>query len=468
MQIKTIPSKWLENNGRRLDCGPYMSGAIEARELLRHLHTEPLKNLTAGHNGGIYNGPQFSRNYVDDPEHGVPFLTTSSMLHSDMSTLALISKKDAYSSKLRYLEVKEGMTLITCSGTIGRMAYARKEMNGCWSNQDIMKIVADSSKIEPGYLYAYLRSRFGVPLVISGTYGAIIQHIEPGHLVDLPVPRIGDVEENVHKMIQQSADELSESARLMREATHRLLSEAGLQESENFKYLSDESRTGWAENSFSTFSLRALNYDPRSNSLWKAVESINHSKLGDVVSRDNFEGYIVFSRIDCEPEHGSLLIGQKEAFFLRPTGRWISKKSIKGLGLVVPAKTTVIPCQGTLGESEVYCRAVYVTTRCSEYAYSGHFYRCEPIEEGINPGYLYAFLRSRYAFRMMRSISIGSKQQYQHPQKMANFPVPRLELDIETEIGELVDRAAYLQDHSLELEDQAIALVEHAIEEGGC
>ena len=33
---------------------------------------------------------------------------------------------------------------------------------------------------------------------------------------------------------------------------------------------------------------------------------------------------------------------------------------------------------------------------------------------------------------------------------------------------ELVDRAAYLQDHSLELEDQAIALVEHAIEEGGC
>ena len=169
MQIKTIPSKWLENNGRRLDCGPYMSGAIEARELLRHLHTEPLKNLTAGHNGGIYNGPQFSRNYVDDPEHGVPFLTTSSMLHSDMSTLALISKKDAYSSKLRYLEVKEGMTLITCSGTIGRMAYARKEMNGCWSNQDIMKIVADSSKIEPGYLYAYLRSRFGVPLVISGT-----------------------------------------------------------------------------------------------------------------------------------------------------------------------------------------------------------------------------------------------------------------------------------------------------------
>jgi len=29
--IKTVPSTWLEIEGRRLDCGPYMSGAIEAR-----------------------------------------------------------------------------------------------------------------------------------------------------------------------------------------------------------------------------------------------------------------------------------------------------------------------------------------------------------------------------------------------------------------------------------------------------
>ena len=33
-QVKSVPSTWLENNGRRLDCGPYLSGAIEARELL--------------------------------------------------------------------------------------------------------------------------------------------------------------------------------------------------------------------------------------------------------------------------------------------------------------------------------------------------------------------------------------------------------------------------------------------------
>jgi type I restriction enzyme S subunit len=47
---------------------------MEARALLDRLQArkEPLHQLTAGHNGGIYNGPQFVRNYVDDPAYGVP------------------------------------------------------------------------------------------------------------------------------------------------------------------------------------------------------------------------------------------------------------------------------------------------------------------------------------------------------------------------------------------------------------
>lgn len=51
-QVKAVPSTWLQHNGRRLDCGPYMSGAIEARELLNKMHTDELESLTAGHKGG--------------------------------------------------------------------------------------------------------------------------------------------------------------------------------------------------------------------------------------------------------------------------------------------------------------------------------------------------------------------------------------------------------------------------------
>ena len=37
MKEKLVPSAWIERGGRRLDCGPYLSGAIEAREALEHL-----------------------------------------------------------------------------------------------------------------------------------------------------------------------------------------------------------------------------------------------------------------------------------------------------------------------------------------------------------------------------------------------------------------------------------------------
>lgn len=389
------------------------------------------------------------------------------MLQADITNLPMISSKDAHSARLRYLKVEEGMTLITCSGSTGRMAFARKDMAGCWSNQDIMKVVADRSKILPGYLFAYLSSRFGVPIVVSGTYGAIIQHIEPHHIADLPVPRLGAVEGQAHTLVQQSADGLSESSRLMQTATTLLFEECGLQESENHNYLADCRRQGWTESSFNAFSLRALNYDPRAKELWNAIRNIRHDCLGDLVDRANFEGHIVFKRIDANPEHSLMLVGQRDAFQLRPDGRWISKKSIEGLGLQVPPGTTVIPCHGTFGESELYCRAALVTKRSSQYAYSGDFYRCIPKDDAIASGYLYAFLRSRFAFRMIRSMSTGSKQQYQHPVLMANMPIPRLDDTKEQEIASMVDHASYLRDHALDLEDEARSLVERTIEEGG-
>ena len=107
-----------------MDASPYLSGAYEARKLLERLPgTLPLRELTTGHDGGIFNGPQFSRLYTNDPEYGVPFLGSTDMLEADFTNLPLLHKKVA--KQLAYLEVKPGMTMITCSGTIGRTAYVR-------------------------------------------------------------------------------------------------------------------------------------------------------------------------------------------------------------------------------------------------------------------------------------------------------------------------------------------------------
>ncbi|WP_316893409.1 restriction endonuclease subunit S, partial [Ralstonia mannitolilytica] len=215
-QCRAIPSAWLENNGRRLDCGPYMSGAVEAKELLKRHKNEALKSLTANHNGGIFNGPRFPRVYVDDPTNGVPFLGSTDILDADLSNVSLLSKKQINGNPALVLD--EGWTLITCSGTIGRMAYARSDMKGMAGSQHFMRVVPDITKITPGYLYAYLSSRFGVPIVVSGTYGAIIQHIEPHHIADLPVPRLGDIEEQANELVQRAAELRVEATELLKTA----------------------------------------------------------------------------------------------------------------------------------------------------------------------------------------------------------------------------------------------------------
>ena len=79
MKQKLVPSEWLEQQDRRLDCGPYLSGAMEAYSILSKLPATktPLKELTRGGIAGIFNGPRFARSYVSDEKYGVPFLDST-------------------------------------------------------------------------------------------------------------------------------------------------------------------------------------------------------------------------------------------------------------------------------------------------------------------------------------------------------------------------------------------------------
>jgi hypothetical protein len=209
-----------------------------------------------------------------------------------------------------------------------------------------------------------------------------------------------------------------------------------------------------------SLSLRALNFDPRAVTLRDAINKTNKTtQLGKLCAPEWFKGKIIFTRVDAEPEYGALLIGQRKAFRPRPGGRWISRKSIKGLGLQVPVGTTLIPSHGTLGDNELYCRAVYVTPRMANYAFSGDFFRCVSAEGAINSGYLHAFLRSEFAFRLLRSISTGGKRQEQHPLMMWNLPIPRLHDAEESRIGDIVEKAARELDAAMMAEDEAESLL---------
>ena len=173
MKDKLVPSVWLERGGRRLDCGPYLSGAVEARVLLDALPgtKKPLSGVTKDGIDGIFHAGRHSRTYVTDSEHGTPFLSSSDVLLADFTYADLISRKQAATTPQFIL--REGMTLITRSGTIGRMAFARPDMDGIACSEHVLRVVPNPDEVVPGYLFAFLSSRFGIPLVVGGTYGSV-------------------------------------------------------------------------------------------------------------------------------------------------------------------------------------------------------------------------------------------------------------------------------------------------------
>lgn len=70
--------------------------------------------------------------------------------------------------------------------------------------------------LRQGYIYAYLASKPGYSLLTQGTFGAVIQHIEPAFVASLPIPVLPEA-------FQQEVDNLiQESARLREEATDAL------------------------------------------------------------------------------------------------------------------------------------------------------------------------------------------------------------------------------------------------------
>ena len=73
-QIKVIPSSWIDENRRRLDCGPYVGGAIEAKHLLQKLKTQALYQLLERGAEGMVISPYFKRIYVDDAQYSIPLL----------------------------------------------------------------------------------------------------------------------------------------------------------------------------------------------------------------------------------------------------------------------------------------------------------------------------------------------------------------------------------------------------------
>lgn len=466
MRAKFVSSALLHEDGRRLDCGPYMSGALEARVILNKLSAkkEPLRALTRNGVRGIFNGPRFARSYTIEAKDSVPFLGSTDILMADLSSVPRLARRQVEGAP--NLVLGEGWSLITCSGTVGRMAFSRSDMVGMAGSQHFMRVIADRDRIPSGFLHAYLRSKFGIPLIVSGTYGAIIQHIEPSHIADLPVPRLGKaVERRADELVIESANLLARYQAQVNEATKRLFESVGLENITAADWHLMGRDLGSSIAAPSVESLRALNFTPRFHRLLKAVRAVPHKALGDLVVPGTLQRGARFKRIDAAPEYACQLVGQRELFWVKPEGRWIAKSAV-GKDVFVSPGTILVAARGTLGESELYCRGEFIWGPATCLAYSEDLLRVIANPDKMPTGCLYAFMRSETAFRMLRAISTGTKLQDHHRVMLAALPVPLPASKVQHAIHDLVVDAYEARHKAVALEERAIALVEDAIEKG--
>lgn len=463
MKVASIDSPvkvdWFYDQGLRLDPAPYLSGALEARKRLQALpNTVCLGSVTKS----IHHAGRFSRRWVDSPEHGIPFFSSTDILEADFSYLPYVAKTAAKENPR--LLIEPGWTLVTRSGTVGRIAYARPDIDGFACSEHVMRVVPDEDEVAPGYLYTFLRSRFGIPMIVSSAYGAIIQHIEPHHLVDLPVPRVGSaLEREIHDLVEEGAGLRAAFQAGLVAATEDYFHSVGLPELIDYRWHEEEPDLGFEVSDVNSRSLRALNFSPRSGRLLQRLGSVEHRRLGQICEGGVLSRGVRFKRIDADADHGVPLIGQRQAFWTRPEGRLMSKGALPS-EVFAEDEAIMVAARGTLGENEVYCRAVLVTGSWQDYAYSEDFLRIESGDAEVPGAYLFAFMRSEVAFRLFRSFSTGGKQQDIHEGLRREMPIPMAPTADRERIAATVRQAYRDRDRADVLEDQALALLTDAVE----
>ena len=85
------------------------------------------------------------------------------------------------------------MTLITCSGTIGKVALVGKHWEGWTANQHIIRVIPASKDIA-GFLNVFLSSDYGHELITRYTYGSVVDEINDNHVSQIAFPLLKNQE----------------------------------------------------------------------------------------------------------------------------------------------------------------------------------------------------------------------------------------------------------------------------------
>lgn len=209
-------------------------------------------------------------NDVEYIENGIPFIRGVNMKGGRVSFANLLYISETANKLLWKSEVKEGMVLLSMSGTIGEVAIATSR----WpypvnSNQDIAKIDV-TGVCSPYVLYAFLLSRFGQSYLKREARGSVQQHVFLSQIEQIELPQFGEkFSEKLRIVIEGSEAGKVLAAGYLGKAESSLLHSLGLQgwtAPQPLSYIRRSSDT------FAAGRLDAQHFQPRFQTLRNFIE----------------------------------------------------------------------------------------------------------------------------------------------------------------------------------------------------
>lgn len=193
----------------------------QVRNIVEHLRMHAAEVTTVGDariSSDVVLPGRFKRVYVEEG-YGTPFLSGKHLCELDPSGKKYISATQHKERIASQLTLCEGMVLVTCSGTIGKVVFVGKHWDGWVATHDLLRIVPADRDIA-GYLYIWLSSSYGFELLTRSSYGAVVQHIDNSQISSVAVPLLAD------KQLQARINQLALDANAKRYEAYQLEQEA--------------------------------------------------------------------------------------------------------------------------------------------------------------------------------------------------------------------------------------------------
>lgn len=398
----------------------------------------------------IFIGNRARRVYVKNAKYGIPFLSSSDILKADLDNVKLASKK--YTPDIERMSLKKGWTLISRSGTIGNCAFANAKHAQKLASEDVIRLIPNNI-LREGLIYAYLASKYGHSLLTQGTFGAVIQHIEPAFVGSIAIPQFPE-------SFQQEVDDLiQKSARLREEASDALEYAIGyfdtlflmpFKESCLGKVSSKEILTSINKRFEASFHIsegKDIDKYIKEHYEWKSLGEV----CSNISRPDIFKRYYV--------KKGITFLGGADIFLATPDSekRLSSKKTANIEVLMIKEGTILLPRSGTIG-NVAWAHAGHAQKLASE-----HVIRITP-NDILRAGYVYAFLASKYGKKLIQRYIFGSVIQHVEPPHLKLIPVPIIDKKVMDDIHDKVMVYSSAMGKAIEYERKAITMVEQEIE----